>query len=100
MNRNIRSHFLICSAGFLVLASTFALAGCSGTSSAASTSQMPPPDVGGARVLQKDGPVYHEWIGTLNGKVNAAIKAQVTGYLQKQDYSEGSFVRKGQLLFQ
>ena len=41
-----------------------------------------------------------EWIGTLNGLVNAAINAEVTGYLLRQDYAEGSFVHKGQLLFE
>src|SRR5260370_17693661 len=51
-------------------------------------------------VEQRDIPVYREWIGTLDGMVNAAIRAQVTGYLLTQDYSEGSFVKKGQLLFQ
>ena len=49
---------------------------------------------------QKDVPVYGEWIGTLDGMVNAEIKAQVTGYLLTQHYTEGSFVRKGQLLFE
>jgi RND family efflux transporter MFP subunit len=39
-------------------------------------------------------------VGTLDGFVNADIKAQVTGYLMKQDYTEGSFVQKGQLLFE
>ena len=48
---------------------------------------------------QKDVPIYSEWIGTLDGFVNADIKAQVSGYLLKQDYTEGSFVNKGQLLF-
>ena len=52
------------------------------------------------QVEQKDVPIYSEWIGTLDGMVNEEIKAQVTGYLLKQDYSEGSFVRKGQLLFE
>jgi membrane fusion protein (multidrug efflux system) len=52
------------------------------------------------QVEQKDVPIYSEWIGTLEGMVNAEIKAQVTGYLLKQDYSEGSFVKKGQLLFE
>jgi hypothetical protein len=46
-------------------------------------------------VLQKDIPVYHEWIGTVDGLVNAAIRAPVAGYLLTQNYSEGSFVRKG-----
>ena len=51
-------------------------------------------------VEQKDVPVYSEWIGTTDGMVNAEIKAQVTGYLLRQDYKEGSFVRKGELLFE
>jgi membrane fusion protein (multidrug efflux system) len=61
---------------------------------------MPAPEVEVARVLQKDLPVQREWIGTLDGMVNAAIKAQVTGYLLTQSYTEGSFVQKGQLLFE
>ena len=59
-----------------------------------------PPDVEVVRVEQKDVPVYSEWIGTTEGMVNADIKAQVTGYLLRQNYQEGSFVRKGQLLFE
>jgi RND family efflux transporter MFP subunit len=49
---------------------------------------------------QKDVPIYKEWIGTLDGLVNADIKAEVSGYLLQQAYTEGSFVQKGQLLFQ
>jgi membrane fusion protein, multidrug efflux system len=59
-----------------------------------------PPDVEVVRVEQKDVPVYSEWIGTTEGMVNADIKAQVTGYLLRQNYQEGSFVKKGQLLFE
>src|SRR5260370_5677168 len=51
-------------------------------------------------VEQRDVPIYGEWIGTLDGLVDADVKAQVTGYLLKQAYVEGSFVKKGQLLFQ
>src|ERR1700676_5016321 len=58
-----------------------------------------PPDVMVAQVEQKDVPIYGEWIGTLAGQVNANVQAQVTGYLLRRDYQEGSFVRKGQLLF-
>jgi membrane fusion protein, multidrug efflux system len=61
--------------------------------------QTPPPVVKVVHVEQKDVPVYGEWIGTLDGMVNAEIKAQVTGYLLGQHYTEGSLVRKGQLLF-
>src|SRR5579862_6658920 len=57
------------------------------------------PEVKVASVEQKDVPIYGEWIGTLAGQVNANVQAQVTGYLLRRDYQEGSFVRKGQLLF-
>jgi membrane fusion protein (multidrug efflux system) len=53
-----------------------------------------------AAVEEKDIPVYGEWIGTLTGQVNADVKAQVTGYLLKRDYKEGSFVHKGEPLFE
>jgi len=68
--------------------------------SKAPMAQPGPPEVQVVQVEQKDVPIYSEWIGTLEGLVNAEIKAQVTGYLLKQDYSEGSFVKKGQLLFE
>jgi membrane fusion protein, multidrug efflux system len=60
----------------------------------------PPTEVEVVQVEQRDVPVYGEWIGTTDGMVNAEIRAQVSGYLLKQDYTEGSFVRKGQLLFE
>ncbi len=53
-----------------------------------------------ASVQQQDVPVYGEWVGTLTGQVNADVKAQVTGYLVTRAYKEGSFVRKGQVLFE
>ena len=59
-----------------------------------------PLDVEVVQVEQRDVPIYSEWIGTTDGMVNADIKAQVTGYLLRQDYKEGSFVKKGQLLFE
>src|SRR5215470_11333364 len=72
--------------------------GCSQSTSA--TKAPPPPQVEVVSVEQKDVPIYGEWIGTLDGLVNADIKAQVSGYLLKQDYVEGSPVRTGQLLFE
>src|ERR1700760_2129619 len=67
---------------------------------ASETPASTPSDVAVVQVEQKDVPIYGEWIGTLDGLVNADVRAQVTGYLQKQAYQEGSFVKKGQLLFQ
>jgi RND family efflux transporter MFP subunit len=61
---------------------------------------QPAPVVEVAPVEQRDVPVYAEWIGTLAGQVTAYEKAQVTGYLVRQDYKEGSYVKKGQLLFE
>jgi hypothetical protein len=49
-----------------------------------------------ANVEQKDIPIYHEWIGTLDGLVNA-VRSQVAGYLLAQNYSEGSLVKKARL---
>ena len=53
-----------------------------------------------AAVTRADVPIYHEWIGVLDGLVNAQIRAQVTGYLITQDYREGDPIKKGDLLFQ
>src|SRR6202049_2940941 len=58
------------------------------------------PEVMVAQVEQKDVPLYSEWIGTLAGEVNANVQAQVSGYLLRRNYQEGSPVRKGQLLFE
>ena len=53
-----------------------------------------------APVVQRDVPIVREWVGSADGLVNAKINAQVQGYLIKQNYKEGSFVRKGQVLFE
>jgi RND family efflux transporter MFP subunit len=58
------------------------------------------PDVEVVQVEQKDVPIYGEWIGTLDGFTNADVRAQVTGYIMRQGYQEGAFVKKGQLLFE
>jgi membrane fusion protein (multidrug efflux system) len=67
---------------------------------AAAAPAKAPQDVSVVQVEQRDVPIYGEWIGTLDGLVNADVRAQVTGYLQTQGYQEGAFVKKGQLLFQ
>ena len=85
-------------AGFALAAGAIASLACSTSTSA--NAPLTPPDVEVATVEQRDVPIYREWIGTLDGLVNADIKAQVSGYLLRQDYTEGSFVQKGQLLFQ
>lgn len=59
-----------------------------------------PPEVQVAAVEQRDVPIYREWVGTLEGEVNATISAQVSGYLLTRNYNEGRFVTNGQMLFQ
>src|SRR5580692_9693908 len=96
-NRSRRRISELCVA-LLLGAISFQLMSCGRSSAGAAEPTAPEVEV--VTVEQKDIPVYREWIGTLDGMVNAAIRAQVTGYLLTQDYSEGSFVKKGQLLFQ
>ena len=57
------------------------------------------PTVVVARVVQQDVPVVQEWVGTTAGAVNAEIRPKVDGYVLKRAYQEGSFVRRGDLLF-
>ncbi len=77
-----------------------ALAGCSGKSQTAQNQAPPPPVVGVVTVEQRDMPVYGDWVASLDGYVNANIQPQVSGYLLRQDYREGSFVRKDEVLFE
>src|SRR5580704_16767849 len=81
----------------LVTTGALWLAGCTRPTIGAAPAPL---DVQVVSVEQKDVPIYTEWIGTLDGLVNADIKAQVSGYLTRQAYTEGSFVKAGQLLFQ
>ena len=73
-----------------------AFTACKGSEKAAQS----PPEVYVADVVQKDVPIIKEWVGTLDGDVNAEIRPKVEGYILKQIYTEGSLVRKGQPLFQ
>jgi membrane fusion protein (multidrug efflux system) len=59
-----------------------------------------PPIVEVIEVIQKDVPIYQQWVGSLDGMVNAKILAQVSGYLVKQHYQEGQVIKKGQLLYE
>jgi membrane fusion protein (multidrug efflux system) len=59
-----------------------------------------PMQVSVATVEQRDVHIYGDWVATLDGYVNAQIQPQVSGYLIKQDYREGSVVQEGQVLFE
>src|ERR1700751_3950023 len=81
----------------LLLVSVSFAVGCGKTIAAPA---IPVPEVEVASVVQKDVPIFSEWVATLDGYVNAQIQPQVTGDIVRQSYKEGSFVRKGQILFQ
>jgi RND family efflux transporter MFP subunit len=79
-----------------ILASTLAFSsGCEKETPAAAL-----PEVEVVEVMQKDVPIVREWVATLTGVVNAQIRAQVAGYLLKQTYVNGGYVKKGTPLFQ
>ena len=63
-------------------------------------SPPPPPEVEVTDVVEQNVPIYQEWVAQLNGQINADITPKVQGYLIKKNYSEGFFVRKGQLLYE
>jgi RND family efflux transporter MFP subunit len=60
----------------------------------------PPLPVGVVKAIQMDVPIHAEWVATLEGYVNAQIQPQVSGYLISQNYKEGSYVHKGDVLFE
>src|SRR5882724_630362 len=68
----------------------------------ARSAPVPPPEteVLVRPVLQQDVPIISEWIGTLDGSVNAAIRPKVEGYLRRQLYKEGQYVKPGDPLFE
>ena len=59
----------------------------------------PPPEVQVATVIQKDVPIYIELVGQTLGSEDVEIRARVEGYLTSVNFTEGSFVKKGQLLY-
>jgi membrane fusion protein, multidrug efflux system len=79
----------------LVLALTF-LSGCGEEKKAEAAA----PEVEVVQVEQKDVPITRQWVATLTGKVNAQIRAQVAGYLMRQSYQNGAYVKQGAPLFQ
>lgn len=85
-------HWVLCTSAALVF-----VAGCRKDQT---NKPAPVPLVVVTTVSQTNVPVYHEWIGSLDGLVNAEIRAQVTGYLISQDYREGDIIKKGDRLFE
>ena len=83
--------------GGLVIVAAALPAGCRDSSTA--SGPPPPPAVQVQPVVEKDVPIYGEWVGTTVGYVTAQISARVSGYLVSQNYKEGTRVKAGDLLF-
>jgi membrane fusion protein (multidrug efflux system) len=79
---------------------TLALSGCSTPAETRPQAAAPPPTVQFAAVGQRDVTLTSEWIGSMDGYVNARIQPHVSGYLVRQNYREGSFVHNGEVLFE
>lgn len=95
MSRRVNhQHFLL--SGFLLLSISF----CTACSSDNAKPAPPPPGVTVQAVLQKDVQISREWVGTMAGNVDADIRPKVDGFLLKRLYAEGSYVQKGQPMFQ
>jgi membrane fusion protein (multidrug efflux system) len=90
------NHHRFMFSGFLLL--TIGL--CTSCASEKDKPAPPPPGVAVGTVVQKDVPITQEWIGTMVGNVDADIRPKVEGFLLKRLYTEGSYVRKGQPMFQ
>ena len=86
-------------AGLLTIASAI-LSGCDGKEVSAKSAPPPAMPVSVVKAEQSDVPVTGEWVGTLDGYVNAQIQPQANGYLVRQNYREGAEVQKGQILFE
>src|SRR6266849_1964687 len=86
--------------GFTAVLLLSLMAAACGRGNVHAAAPPPAPEVRVAPVIQQDVPVYTEWVATLDGYVNAEIRPQVSGYITKQNYKEGSLVRKGKVLFE
>ncbi len=97
MIRKDRAAEFFCASLLAIFGVALLLSGCE---RARTTETSPSPTVEVVDVIRRDVPLYSEWTASTDGLVNATIRAQVQGYLIKRDYTEGDFVKKGQVLFE
>jgi membrane fusion protein (multidrug efflux system) len=95
-----RSYWLRLGTILLILNASLASSGCGGNSNVNAQAKMPPPMVQVAVVERRNVSLTSEWIASMDGYINAEIQPHVSGYLVRQNYREGSFVRKGEVLFE
>jgi membrane fusion protein (multidrug efflux system) len=96
-NRKAKFHYVSLLIVVSLSSAFLLIPGCAKEQKGADSS---PQTVQVAEVLRREVPIYSEWVGSTDGMVNATIRAQAQGYLTRQNYNEGDFVRKGQILFE
>src|SRR5579859_1008569 len=96
----VRSIWMLVVPALLLSIGTGLLSGCGKKEVSASTASPPPMPVSVVKIAPTDVPIANEWVGTIDGYVNAQIQPQAAGYLVRQLYTEGSQVQKDQVLFE
>jgi multidrug efflux pump subunit AcrA (membrane-fusion protein) len=81
-------------------AALFSVSAFPGCEKSVSTTAAAPPEVLVTEVVQKEVPVFRQWVGTVNGVENAEVRARTEGYLTTISYQQGGYVKKGDVLFQ
>src|SRR5579863_7444474 len=97
---NTRDILLSVTGVTMLAASALLVTACGSANSRAAATALASIPVDAVRVRQENVPLVGDWVGTLDGFVNAQIQPQVSGYLVLQNYREGSLVAKDQVLFQ
>lgn len=84
----------------ITAATLFSVSTFPGCEKSVSTTAAAPPEVLVTEVVQKEVPVFRQWVGTVNGVENAEVRARTEGYLTTISYQQGGYVKKGDVLFQ
>jgi len=84
----------------ITAAALFSVSAFPGCEKSVSTTAAAPPEVLVTEVVQKEVPVFRQWVGTVNGVENAEVRARTEGYLTTISYQQGGYVKKGDVLFQ
>src|SRR6476619_4363638 len=92
--------FVPCRAPFVLIGLLTLASACRNTAASPAAGAPPPPDMSVITAAPEKVALSSEWIGTLDGYLNAQIRPQVSGYLIKRTYQEGAVVKKGQVLFE
>ena len=86
-----------CGVSLLAVVAVLVAIGCS--RQAPPPSAPPPAEVRAMAVIQRDAPIYQEYVGEVRGIQEVELRARVTGILQQVHFQDGQYVKPGTLLF-